>query len=522
MQPSPMYLASSVETALSPLIVALVSLAILAVPVGGIVLLVRAAQHFHPARPLQAQARQHERGQGRVADGEIAHALSLPPPVLQGGIPIAHGLPLAYLHGVSLGLPWQSDAGHVGVIGPTRSGKSFHLTDTLLRWPGPAVCIDPKGEQWERTAGFRERQYGPVYRIPPQGLDLANLYDLEQDLDRRELHEILLQPWRDGTHRIFADKALAILEAAVAYGKARGEHPLRAAARWARTSPVIALQEAKGVAPDPVLTFTDGASPDKIGDNRFALSAWGTFSTRFAPFAAHIDTVTTATVPPTWARDHATIYVTYPLQSQVAVGPLAAALVAGLTRHLLTHPPGMRTLVAIDEMPTVALPHLTSSLATVGGAGITMVLYAQSFPQIEATYGHEEALSILSNCTSQVYFPPRDPRTAELVSQAFGTRLEIAEQRGWNMQANLPLPLPQSSYSTRYHPALDVGEVLALPTGAVALFSRGLRHLAWGSQAVVGAWLPQMPPAPAIVAPPLPSPPVAAPSPTPARPQPYW
>ncbi|MGI8854193.1 MAG: hypothetical protein ACR2JW_00450, partial [Thermomicrobiales bacterium] len=78
------------------------------------------------------------------------------------------------------------------------------------------------------------------------------------------------------------------------------------------------------------------------------------------------------------------------------------------------------------------------------------------------------------------------------------------------------------SYSTRYHPALDVGEVLALPAGAVALFSRGLRHLAWGSQAVVGAWLPQMPPAPTIVAPPLPSPPVAAPSPTPARPQPYW
>ncbi len=150
-----------------------------------------------------------------------------------------------------------------------------------------------------------------------------------------------------------------------------------------------------------------------------------------------------------------------------------------------------------------------------------MVLYAQSFPQIEATYGHEEALSILSNCTSQVYFPPRDPRTAELVSQALGTRLEIAEQRGWNMQADLPFPLPQSSYSTRYHPALDVGEVLALPAGVVALFSRSLRHLAWGSQAVVGAWLPQLPPAPATAASP-PSPPVAAPSPTPTRPQPYW
>ncbi len=522
MQPCPIFLASPVETVLGPLVVGLISLAILAVPVLGILLLVRAARHFHPARPLQAQARQHERGQGRVADGEIVQSLSLPPPVSQGGIPIVHGLPLAYLHGVPLGLPWQGDAGHVAVIGPTRSGKSFHLTDTLLRWPGPAVCIDPKGEQWERTAGFRQLHYGPVYRIPPQGLDLAQLYTLDQDLDLRELHEVLLQPWRDGAHRIFADKALAVLEAAVLYGQTQGEHPLRAAARWARTSPVIALQEAKIAAPAPVLTFTDGSPPDKIGDNRFALSAWGTFSTRFAPFAAHIDTVTTATVSADWARDNATIYVTYPLQSQVAVGPLAAALVAGLTRHLLAHPPGTRTLFAIDEMPTVALPHLTSTLATVGGAGITMVLYAQSFPQIEATYGHEEALSVLSNCTSQVYFPPRDPRTAELISQAFGTRLEIAEQRGWNTQADVPFPLPHTSYSTRYHPALDLGEVLALPAGAVALFSRGLRHLAWGSEAVVGAWLPQLPPAPAVAALQPSSPSVAAPSPTPARSQPYW
>ncbi|GAC1646600.1 MAG: hypothetical protein NVS4B2_35830 [Chloroflexota bacterium] len=170
MQSRAVMFAYSADAYLWPIIEGFVMLAILAVPVLGIVLLVRAAQRFHPARPLQEQARRHERGQGRVADGETLHALSLPAPVSQGGIAIAHGLPLAYLHGVPLGLPWQGDAGHVAVIGPTRSGKSFHLTDTLLRWPGPAVCIDPKGEQWERTAGFRLLHYGPVYRIPPQGL----------------------------------------------------------------------------------------------------------------------------------------------------------------------------------------------------------------------------------------------------------------------------------------------------------------------------------------------------------------
>lgn len=471
------------------------------------------------------QIRQHERRQGRVEDREIARALRLPPAPQTGGLAIAPGLPLGYLaRDRPLGLPWRSDAGHVAVIGPTRSGKSFHLTDTLLRWPGPAVCIDPKGEQWERTAGFRSRHYGPVYRLPPQGLDLAQLYPLDGDLALRELHEVLLRPWRDGAQRIFADKALPILEAAVAYGRARGEHPLRVAARWARMSPVLALQEAKAVAPAPVLTFTDGASPEKIGDNRFALSAWGTFSTRFSPFAAHLDTVTTAAVPAGWARANATIYVTYPLQSQVAVAPLAAAIVAGLTRQLLAEPPGTRTLFAIDEMPTVALPHLTSALATVGGAGITMVLYAQSVPQIEATYGREEAQSILSNCTSQVYFPPRDARTAELISQAYGSRLEVAEQFSRSAPADPWAPATtQSSASTRYRPALEVAEALALAAGTVVVFSQGLRHLARGSQAIVAGWLPQLPPPPPVVTVPPPAASVPAGSAAePKKPQSYW
>jgi type IV secretory pathway TraG/TraD family ATPase VirD4 len=105
--------------------------------------------------------------------------------------------------------------------------------------------------------------------------------------------------------------------------------------------------------------------------------------------------------------------------------PLAAALLAGLVRQLLANPPGKRVLFAIDEMPTVGLPNLTGYLATVGGVGLTMVLYAQALSQIEDVYGHEAALSILSNCTSQLFFPPREPHTAELISRSFGSRLTL-------------------------------------------------------------------------------------------------
>ena len=38
---------------------------------------------------------------------------------------------------------------------------------------------------------------------------------------------------------------------------------------------------------------------------------------------------------------------------------------------------GKRVLFAIDEMPTVGLPNLTGYRATVGHAGITLVMYAE-------------------------------------------------------------------------------------------------------------------------------------------------
>jgi type IV secretory pathway TraG/TraD family ATPase VirD4 len=94
---------------------------------------------------------------------------------------------------------------------------------------------------------------------------------------------------------------------------------------------------------------------------------------------------------------------------------------AGLHRQLLANPPGKRVLFAIEEMPAIGLPNLTGYLATVGGAGITMVLCAQALPQIEDVCGHEAALSILSNCTSRLFFPARDPHTAELISRSFGS-----------------------------------------------------------------------------------------------------
>jgi type IV secretory pathway TraG/TraD family ATPase VirD4 len=119
-----------------------------------------------------------------------------------------------------------------------------------------------------------------------------------------------------------------------------------------------------------------------------------------------------------------------------------------------------------------------------------MVQCAQALPPIEDVCGHEAALSILSNCTSQFFFPPREPRTAELVSRAFGSRLEVTQQATFD----------SISYGSRYQLEMEAAEVMSLPEGSLIVFSRGLRHIVQDSRETALNWLSLMPAAPEVKA----------------------
>ena len=126
---------------------------------------------------------------------------------------------------------------------------------------------------------------------------------------------------------------------------------------------------------------------------------------------------------------------------------------------------GKRVLFAIDEMPTVGLPNLTGYRATVGHAGITLVMYRPGPDAGRGRLRREAALSILSVCTSQPFFPPREPHTAELISRAFSSSLKVTHQTTFD----------STSYDSRYEPEMDAAEVMSLPEGNLVVFSRGLR-----------------------------------------------
>jgi len=426
-----------------------------------------------PRARWQRLAHHHAVRQGRLPLREVRKRLQLEGP----------GLPLALVEGEVIGIPFGADRGHVAVIGPTRSGKGLHLTETLLRWPGAAVVLDPKGEQWARTAGTRS-QLGPVYRLPEQGIDLLDAFRMHDPLDVQELHADLLRTWKD-REPIFGEKSLAIVHAAVATGEAIGEHPLQVLARWIEKGAGLALAEGFRYAPARILQFTDSDRPSSQELNKFAQSAWGTMTTRLEPLLAHVPAVTRGDVPKDWPARNATIYIAYPLDQVPTAGPLLSCIIAACIKTVMRQQRRTPVLFALDEVPATALTKLDTYMATLGSYGGTLLLYLQTMSQLDDVYGHAKAQTILGNCHTKVFYPPTDLATAEYVSKAFGTELRFVRADNRSSGGGLGLgsskhtrgPHTSLSYTEKEAPALAPTELDALPVEAVIVLAQAETHV---------------------------------------------
>ena len=439
--------------------------------------------------------------QGRVEAEKIADSLT-----------IEQGIPLVQAEAKEkkapkrlLGLDYERLEGHVLVTAGTRAGKGLHLTETLLRYPGPAFILDPKGEQYERTAAWR-RQWGPVYRVPGHQVHLAGYYrHLRNRDDAYELHYHLLRPWQ-GRESIFAEKSLSLFYAVGAFAQAHKRNAIRLLLDLAESNPQEALMALRSVpeARRHVDIFTNGASPQEYHHDRFVTSALGNFTARLAPYQAHIDTIAPPDlkqrdkiIPPEWAERNGTVYLTYSLNDLRAAGGVVAAIVAAMLRYqsrAKTGRPYPKLLLAIDELPAVGLRNISDYLATVGGYGVTLLLYVQSIAQLQELYGQQGARSIIANCAHQLWYPAAELETAKLMSELYGTTLKASpltsatqgsrQQQGQDGQAYTQTSHNQgASWAWREGAALTANEMMALPQGQVLVATQqGRRQVFLGER----------------------------------------
>lgn len=96
------------------------------------------------------------RDRADIAQSDVL-SLTPSPAALVVGYDGAQGAPVYYARNESL-----------FTIGGPGTGKTECLVlPNLLSYPGSALVLDVKGELWDKTAGYRAKHFGPVYRFAP-------------------------------------------------------------------------------------------------------------------------------------------------------------------------------------------------------------------------------------------------------------------------------------------------------------------------------------------------------------------
>lgn len=352
------------------------------------------------------------------------------------------GIPLALAHGRVVGLKLsrtRRELGHVLACAPSRAGKGLWLTYVLLTWPSSAVVLDPKGELYRLTAGYR-RTFGPVFAFCPDGR--GHRYDPIAELDAspealKAAALLVLRPEQDRENAVFAQRAAMLLSAMFRSARAARRPALAEVRALLDLGPfeLVRRLDAQGN-PDVRRWVRDFLLRDPrefraedLNEDRFLSSAWGTLLTRLDPLLS--DGVLRATGgmdfhAADFTSSPATLYLIFgeaELEHTQAVLQLVLlALALSWLRAADAAPDQERLpiLLALDEAGRVPVPRLPDLVSTVAGRGLSVLTVVQSLAQLQDAYGPAGAHTILANSHAHLYWSTNDLRTAEDLARLLG------------------------------------------------------------------------------------------------------
>lgn len=356
---------------------------------------------------------------------------------------------------------------HVMAFAPTRSGKGVGLVvPTLLGWTGSAVIHDIKGENWQLTAGWRQRfshcllfnptdarsaRYNPLLEVR-RGIDevrdVQNIADILVDpegaLERRN-------HWEKTSHSLLVGAILHVLYAEEEKTLARvatflsdPQRPFTATLRRMMATNHLGSEAAPRV--HPVVASAARELLNKSENERS-----GVLSTAMSFLGLYRDpTVAAVTSASDWriadlveARNPVSLYLVVPPSDISRTKPLVRLILNQIGRRLteqlqaegaagqaVVRGNRHRLLMMLDEFPALGrLDFFETSLAFLAGYGVRAFLIAQSLNQIEKAYGEHNA--ILDNCHVRIAFASNDERTAKRISDALGTATEQRAMRNY-------------------------------------------------------------------------------------------
>lgn len=426
---------------------------------------------------------------------------------------------------------------HVLMYAPTGSGKGVGIViPTLLTWLHSAIILDPKGENFALTSGYRASIGHNVYKLDfaaPEGetarfnpLDAVRLGSFQEVADVQRIARMLADP--DGaasasSNKHWSDNAAALLAGAILHilyraksqgGRATLAHVIQELTHPAK-SHVEVLREwltyphdpraAQGwVDADGVITMTHPlvASAARAQLNREQAERSGVASSAITPLQIFLDPVLAAntacsdfTIDDLMDAERPTsVYLIVPSDDHQRLRPIVRLLFDLWIRRLVakmefvagrpakTH--RHKLLLMLDEFPTLGrMDIIRESLAYIRGWGIKAVLVCQDSVQLRECYGRDE--SITSNCHLRLAFAPNHPDTAKALSELTGASTAIRQahqrstafgrftsQRSSESENEIARPLLTPDECMRLAKAQVVGTQIVTP-GEMLIFAAG-------------------------------------------------
>lgn len=348
-----------------------------------------------------------------------------------------YNLSFGLLDGTDTELIFAGD-GSVMTVAPPGSGKTqCNVFPNMLRWPGPALVLDVKGEIYDHTASWRAANVGPVIKFSP--LDPANsacfnpltfirneaLYIWE---DARFLASMMIVP--AAKEPFWEDKARDILTAIIADVAFWNPPEDRA------MSKVLSLVNRNGWSEfvERLRKNPESATMRDEGSNFAHMEAKtldGALQTAKASLSAWVgDRIGHITGKSDWnpldLRDgkNLTIYVCVKPNEIDAYLSLLRVVIAQHIRALTsTKIPPRGTapiLFVLDELPRLKhMPPVEEALEVGRGYGIKLWMFTQSIGQMRSAYPNADGM--MGSCAVRTFMNPSlQDGTAKMLAEQIG------------------------------------------------------------------------------------------------------
>lgn len=361
---------------------------------------------------------------------------------------------------------------HVLVLAPTGTGKGVGLVlPTLLTSTTSALVLDPKGENYAMTSGWRKSIGQRVIKLdfsahPSETaafnpLSAIRLRTSHEVADAQRIAGVIVNPDgkpAEGNARYFQDTASALLTGAILHVLYREV----AKGRCASLSDVLnelsdptrthteVLKDWLTFPHDPTLSrgWVQSGLPSATHHvvalaarqqlNRDERDRSPILSSAVAPLSLFLDPTLVANtshsdfvIEDLMDRDEPmTLYLVIPTDDNNRLRPLVRILLDLMIRRLM--PPMKRVgtklvsghkqqlLLMLDEFPQLGkLDVFTESIATMRGWGIRSYIICQDYEQLRDVYGNHETIS--SNCQLLLAYAPNRFETAQRLSNMLGT-----------------------------------------------------------------------------------------------------